>query len=316
MRLALGRLGPQAASSPGGPGSRAGAAQTGPQRHSRFARDGEVLVEHVPAPNRTASDAQRELAAERAARKRPNRPSQMPRPPSPACRRRWRGRSRPSVRRGKPSRNGRPRWGRCVPTCGALRLSGTRCRRPRPTWRDGPSRGGSRQCPSPMRRSPCGGGWPARSRETEARIAAKAGTGGCPVLAEPRRHSSRRVVLPHWGMLPREHAVASLECSRGLVGFPFKYDQSSSCCCGCAGEVVGNALALSINPPARIRPERHRPRRLTWPHPPHHRPQQNALGSKLGEVTHQPLGAFQARQCELTTLVSLGLHPVVSLGVM
>ncbi len=68
MRVALGRLGPQAAFSPGGPGSRAGAAQTGPQRRSRFARDGEVLVEHVPAPNRTASDAQRELAAERAAR--------------------------------------------------------------------------------------------------------------------------------------------------------------------------------------------------------------------------------------------------------
>jgi hypothetical protein len=68
MRSALGRLGPQAPSSPGGPGSRAGAAQTGPQRRSRFARDGEVVVEHVPAPNRTASDAQRELAAERAAR--------------------------------------------------------------------------------------------------------------------------------------------------------------------------------------------------------------------------------------------------------
>jgi hypothetical protein len=68
MRLALGRLGPQAASSPGRPSSRAGAAQTGPQRRSRFARDGEVLVEHVPAPNRTAGDAQRELAAERAAR--------------------------------------------------------------------------------------------------------------------------------------------------------------------------------------------------------------------------------------------------------
>ncbi len=50
MRLALGRLGHQAASSPGGSGSRAGVAQTGPQRRSRFARDGEVLVEHVLAP--------------------------------------------------------------------------------------------------------------------------------------------------------------------------------------------------------------------------------------------------------------------------
>lgn len=68
MRLALGKLGTKEVSGPGGPGGKAVFAQTGSQRRDRFARNSEVLVEHLPASGRTGSDAQRELAAERAAR--------------------------------------------------------------------------------------------------------------------------------------------------------------------------------------------------------------------------------------------------------
>ncbi len=68
MRLALGKLGTKEASGSGGLGGKAVFAQTGSQRRDRFARNSEVLVEHVPTSGRTGSDAQRELAAERAAR--------------------------------------------------------------------------------------------------------------------------------------------------------------------------------------------------------------------------------------------------------
>jgi len=69
MRLALGRLGTKVAVSQGGPAGAAVSAQTGSQRRARFARNGEVPVERVPA-SRIAGDGQRELAGEREARQR------------------------------------------------------------------------------------------------------------------------------------------------------------------------------------------------------------------------------------------------------
>ena len=69
MRLALGRLGTKAAVGQGGPAGAAMSAQTGSQRRARFARNGEVPVERVPA-SRVAGDGQRELAGEREARQR------------------------------------------------------------------------------------------------------------------------------------------------------------------------------------------------------------------------------------------------------
>ena len=68
MRLALGKLGTKEALGSGGPGGKVMFAQTGSQRRNRFARNGEVPVEHMSASGRTGSDAQRELAIERAAR--------------------------------------------------------------------------------------------------------------------------------------------------------------------------------------------------------------------------------------------------------
>jgi len=69
MRLALGRLGTKAAVGQGGPAGAAVSVQTGSQRRARFARNGEVPVERVPA-SRIAGDGQRELAGEREARQR------------------------------------------------------------------------------------------------------------------------------------------------------------------------------------------------------------------------------------------------------
>ena len=69
MRLALGRLGTKAGVGQGRPAGATVSAQTGSQRRARFARNGEVLVERVPA-SRVAGDGQRELAGEREARQR------------------------------------------------------------------------------------------------------------------------------------------------------------------------------------------------------------------------------------------------------
>jgi hypothetical protein len=69
MRLALGRLGTKAAVGQGRPAGPAISAQTGSQRRTRFARNGEVPVERVSA-SRITGDGQRELAGEREARRR------------------------------------------------------------------------------------------------------------------------------------------------------------------------------------------------------------------------------------------------------
>jgi len=68
MRLALGQLGTRALPGRSGPSSPAPAIQSGPQRRTRFARDGEVPVERVPPPARSPADLQRELGEERAGR--------------------------------------------------------------------------------------------------------------------------------------------------------------------------------------------------------------------------------------------------------
>lgn len=71
MRLALEKLGtrstPPVRSRPGGS---AGGANGTPQRRHKFAREGEVPVERLPSPVRSAGDLQRELVDERTARQR------------------------------------------------------------------------------------------------------------------------------------------------------------------------------------------------------------------------------------------------------
>jgi hypothetical protein len=69
MRLALGRLGTKAAVNQGGLAGVAMSPQTGSQRRAKFARNGEVPVEHV-LPSRIGGEGQRELAGEREARQR------------------------------------------------------------------------------------------------------------------------------------------------------------------------------------------------------------------------------------------------------
>ena len=72
MRLALEKLGtrstPPVRSRSGG--SAGSAAHTAAPRRHKFAREGEVPVERLPPPVRSAGDLQRELAEERAARQR------------------------------------------------------------------------------------------------------------------------------------------------------------------------------------------------------------------------------------------------------
>ena len=70
MRLALGKLGTKEAVGRGGPAGTAALTQTGAQRRTRFARNGEVPVERVPPPARLAGEVGRELIEERAARQR------------------------------------------------------------------------------------------------------------------------------------------------------------------------------------------------------------------------------------------------------
>jgi len=76
MRLALEKLGtrstPPVRNRPGStkPGGAAGSAHTAPQRRHKFAREGEVPVEHMPPPVRSPGDLQRELTEERASRQR------------------------------------------------------------------------------------------------------------------------------------------------------------------------------------------------------------------------------------------------------
>ena len=104
MRLALGKLGTVATNARGGPAGTGAPTQTGTQRRTRFARNGEVPVERVPPPARLASEVGRELAEERAARQRAEQALagvQASVASLPA----WRG---------TPSRSGKRQWTACV----------------------------------------------------------------------------------------------------------------------------------------------------------------------------------------------------------
>ena len=71
MRLALEKLGTR--STPpvrSRPGSAAGAGHSTPRVRHKFAREGEVPVEHMPPPVRSPADLQRKLTEERASRQR------------------------------------------------------------------------------------------------------------------------------------------------------------------------------------------------------------------------------------------------------
>jgi phage terminase Nu1 subunit (DNA packaging protein) len=70
MRLALGKLGTKGAIGQGGPAGTVVSTQTGAQRRTHLARNGEVLVERVSSPARLAGELGRELAEERALRQR------------------------------------------------------------------------------------------------------------------------------------------------------------------------------------------------------------------------------------------------------
>ena len=76
MRLALEKLGTRSTppvrnrASNARPGGAAGSVRTAPQRRHKFAREGEVPVEHMPPPVRNPGDLQRELTEERASRQR------------------------------------------------------------------------------------------------------------------------------------------------------------------------------------------------------------------------------------------------------
>ena len=70
MRLALCKLGTKEAVARGGPAGIAAPVRTKTQRRTHFARNGEVPVERVPLSARLAGETGRELAEERAARKR------------------------------------------------------------------------------------------------------------------------------------------------------------------------------------------------------------------------------------------------------